>query len=367
MSIKQNKQSKHSFFMKLALMQAQRNLGNTKENPAVGCVIVKNDCIISAGCTGINGRPHAEQNAITYSKNDIKNSDLYVTLEPCSHYGKTPPCVKTIIRNKIKRVFFSLKDPDRRSYNKSTKQFKKNKIRVQNGILGSDIKNFYKSYFKYKENILPFVTAKMAISKDFYTNSKKKKWITNKFSRGRVHLMRSNHDCILTSVNTIIIDNPRLTCRIRGLENNSPSRIILDKRLKIHITSNIIRSANKYRTIIFFNKIDQKKIKVLKKLKIELIKIPLSEDGNFDLKYILMKVKILGFSRIFLESGLNLTTNFLNKGLVDDFQLFISSKNLGKNGNNSFKKNMKLFFKNRKFTNEKVNLFGDKLISYRIK
>jgi len=108
MSIKQNKQSKHSFFMKLALMQAQRNLGNTKENPAVGCVIVKNDCIISAGCTGINGRPHAEQNAITYSKNDIKNSDLYVTLEPCSHYGKTPPCVKTIIRNKIKRVFFSL-------------------------------------------------------------------------------------------------------------------------------------------------------------------------------------------------------------------------------------------------------------------
>ena len=101
-------------------MQAQRNLGNTKENPAVGCVIVKNDCIISAGCTGINGRPHAEQNAITYSKNDIKNSDLYVTLEPCSHYGKTPPCVKTIIRNKIKRVFFSLKDPDRRSYNKCT-------------------------------------------------------------------------------------------------------------------------------------------------------------------------------------------------------------------------------------------------------
>ena len=240
-------------------MQAQRNLGNTKENPAVGCVIVKNDCIISAGCTGINGRPHAEQNAITYSKNDIKNSDLYVTLEPCSHYGRTPPCVKTIIRNKIKRVFFSLNDPDRRSYNKSTKQLKKNKIRVQNGILGSDIKNFYKSYFKYKENILPFVTAKMAISKDFYTNSKKKKWITNKFSRGRVHLMRSNHDCILTSINTIIIDNPRFTCRIRGLEDNSPSRIILDKKLKIHITSNIVRSANKYRTIIFFNKIDLKK------------------------------------------------------------------------------------------------------------
>ena len=187
MSIKQNKYSKHSFFMKLALMRAQRNLGNTKENPSVGCVIVKNDCIISAGSTGINGRPHAESNAIADSKNNIKNSDLYVTLEPCSHYGKTSPCVKRIIKSKIKRVFFSLKDPDRRSYNKSTNQFKKSKIMVQNVVFSSDMEKFYKSYFKYKENILPFVTAKMAISKDLYTNSKKKKWITNKFSRGRVH------------------------------------------------------------------------------------------------------------------------------------------------------------------------------------
>jgi len=123
MFIKQNKYSKHSFFMKLALMQAQRNLGNTKENPAVGCVIAKNDCIISAGYTGTNGRPHAEHNAITYSKNNIKNSDLYVTLEPCSHYGKTPPCIKKIIKRKIKRVFFSLKDPDPRSNSTFTTSF----------------------------------------------------------------------------------------------------------------------------------------------------------------------------------------------------------------------------------------------------
>ena len=348
-------------------MQAQKNLGNTKENPAVGCVIVKNDCIISAGYTGINGRPHAEQNAITYSKNNIVDSDLYVTLEPCSHYGRTLPCVEAIIRNKIKRVFFSLQDPDSRSYNKSTKQFKKNNIRVQNGILGSYIKNFYKSYFKYKENILPFVTAKMAISKDFYTKNKKKKWITNKFSRGRVHLMRSYHDCILTSVNTIIMDNPRFTCRIHGLEDNSPSRIILDKKLKIRTTSNIVKSAKKYRTIIFFNKTNHEKIKALKSLKIKLVKTSLNEDGNFDLENILVKVKLLGFSRIFLESGLNLTTSFLKKGLVNDFQLFISSKNIRKNGNNSFRKNMKFFLRNKKFTTEKVNLFGDKLISYSVK
>ena len=353
--------------MRLALMQAHKNLGNTKENPSVGCVIVKNDCIISSGCTSINGRPHAEHNAIVCSKDDIRNSDLYLTLEPCSHYGKTQPCVKTIIRNKIRRVFFSLKDPDIRSYDRSSKLLKKNKIKVQNGILSSKIKNFYKSYFKYKRNSLPFVTAKIAVSKDFYTNNKKKKWITNMYSRGRVHLMRSNHDCILTSVNTIIIDDPSLTCRIHGLENNSPSRIILDKKLKIPITSNIVRSAKKYRTIIFFNTINQKKIKTLRSLKIKLIETPLTNNGNFDLQNILAKVKLLGFSRIFLESGLKLTTDFLNKNLVDNFQLFISSRNLGDSGNNSFKKNMELFLKNRKCINEKVNLFGDKLISYRLK
>ena len=208
MSTNQNKNNNHTYFMRLALEQAKKVLGNTKNNPAVGCVITKNNHVISAGYTSINGRPHAEHNAIKLSNTDPINSQLYVTLEPCSHYGKTPPCVKTIIRNKIKRVFFSLKDPDRRSYNKSTKQLKKNKIRVQNGVLTSDVKNFYKSYFKYKEDVLPFVTAKMAISKDFYTNSNKKKWITNKFSRGRVHLMRSTHDCILTSVRTVIADDP---------------------------------------------------------------------------------------------------------------------------------------------------------------
>ncbi len=353
------------YFMRNALNISLRGIGNTCPNPSVGAVIVKNNQIISRGWTQPGGVPHAE--ILALKKRNFSGATLYTTLEPCSHYGRTPPCVKAIIRNKIKRVFFSLKDPDYRSYNKSTNYLEKNRIKVQNGILGSDIKNFYKSYFQYKEDLLPFVTAKIAISKDFYTNNNKKKWITNKFSRGRVHLMRSNHDSIITSVNTIIIDNPRLTCRIRGLENNSPSRIILDKNLKIPITSNIVGSANKYRTIIFFNKINQKKIKALKSLNIKLVKTPLSDNGNFDLRTILLKVKLLGFSRIFLESGLNLTTNFLNKNLVDDFQLFISSKNIGKNGSNNFNKNMKLFLKNRKFTNEKVNLFGDKLISYRLK
>ena len=366
MSIKQNKKSKHSFFMSLALLQAYKCLGNTKENPAVGCVIVKEGSIISAGFTGKSGRPHAEFNAINNSNKNIKNSDLYVTLEPCSHYGKTPPCVNNIIKSKIKRVYFSVKDPDVRTYNKSKNRLKKSKIDVKDGFLLSETKNFYKSYFKFKNSEVPFVTGKIAISKDYYTINRKKRWITNQFSRGRVHFMRSIHDCILTGINTVIKDNPDLTCRIPGLENNSPTRIILDKNLKIPMSSNILKNSNRYQTIIFYNK-SNNKIDNLKKLRIKVIKSPLDSFGNFDLKKVLLKIKKLGFSRIFLESGIKLTYNFLSEKLIDDFKLFISDRKIGSNGRASFKKCMNVYLNNKKFINEKVNLFGDKLLTYRLK
>ena len=217
-----------------------------------------------------------------------------------------------------------------------------------------------------KKGNLPFVTCKMATSKDFYTVSKKSKWITNEFSRGRVHLLRSFHDCIITSSKTIIKDNPELTCRIEGLYHRSPSRIVLDNKLKIHVGSKIIKEASKHSTIIFYNKINREKIKLLKKLKIKTYKIPLDGNKNLDLKESLLKAKELGFSRIFIETGIKLATGFLNKKLVDDFKLFVSNKNLGKNGNGSIWKSLGSFLKNKKKIVEKVNLSGDKLISYKI-
>ena len=349
--------------MNLAFLQASKNLGNTKDNPSVGCVIVKKDCVVSASCTGNNGRPHAENLALSYKKSYLRNSNLYVTLEPCSHYGKTPPCVEKIIRNKIKKVFFSINDPDLRSFNKSKKIFNKNKIIVEKGILVSKARKFYKSYINYKKNLLPYVTAKIAVSKDWYTKHNKKEWITNNYSRGRVHLMRAKHDCIVTSSKTVIDDNPKFTCRIPGLNHLSPTRIILDKNLKTPINSNVIKFSYKYNTIIFFNKFNYKKIKYFRKMKIKLIKVPLDYDDDFDLKKVLIKIKQLGFSRIFLESGLKMTTSFLKKNLVNDFQLFISGKKIKKNGSHSFKKNMK-FLANKRQINEKVNLLEDKLITY---
>ncbi len=352
--------------MNLALMQATKNLGNTKTNPSVGCVIVKNGCVINGACTGINGRPHAESIALSKFKSINKKSDLYVTLEPCSHYGKTPPCVKKIIKNKIKRVYFSIKDPDIRSYDRSSKILKKNKIIVKKGILITELKSFYKSYFNYKKKSFPFVTAKMAVSKDCYTINSRNKWITNSYSRARAHLIRSKHDCILTSINTIISDNPLLTCRISGLENKSPTRIILDKNLRIPIKSKIIKTSTKVKTIIIHNSENTKKMKLLKKSGTKLIKMGLNINKYFDLKEVLFKLKGFGYSRIFLESGIKLMTNFLKEKLVNDFQLFISSKNLKNQGKNNFKQNLR-YFNNKKNTIIKVNLFGDKLISYKLK
>ena len=366
MFINQNKHTNHYFFMRLALAQAQKNLGNTKENPSVGCIITKNNLVLSAGSTSITGRPHAEHNAISLSRRNLKNSELYVTLEPCSHYGKTPPCIKKIIKHGIKKVFFSINDPDLRSFDRSAKLLKKKGISVHKGIYADELNLFYRSYIKSKNNFLPFVTCKIAVSKDFFTINKKNKWITNNFSRGRVHLMRSNHDCIITSGETIINDNSQLTCRVEGLRNKSPSRIILDNKLRIPLNSKIIKNAKKHSTFIFYNNFNKKKIYKLKKLNVKTFKLPLDTDKNLDLEQVLIKAKHLGFYRIFLETGMNLAINFLNKNLVDDLKLFISNKALGKNGMNNIKGKLNSLLKNKKSTVEKVNLFGEKLITYKI-
>ena len=367
MFIRQNNLSKHNFFMSLALMQAQKNIGRTKTNPSVGCVIVKNEKLISVASTGVNGTPHAESNAISSSNENVKGSDLYVTLEPCAHYGKTPPCTSKIIKSGIKRVFFSMIDPDIRSYKKSLKIFKNKNIIVKKNINLFKIKNFYKSYTNFKTNKLPYVAAKLAVSKDSYTVNKTSRWITNKSSRGRVHLMRSTHDVILTTSKTVIADNPSYNCRIEGLDKCSPSKVIIDKDLKIPINSKIIKLGKKNKTYIFYNKSNKKKISQLKKLKIKLVKLNIDVNLNFDLKDVLSKIKSLGYSRIFIESGINLLNNFLNENLVDDLYIFKSSEKIKKFGSNNFKNSIKRFTYGKKIKIFNVNLHGDKMYLYNLK
>ena len=363
----QNKTTNQYFFMNLALRQANLNIGNTSTNPSVGCVITKNNRILSVGCTSVNGRPHAETNAIYFSKEDISDANLYVTLEPCSHYGKTSPCINKIIQKKFKKVFFSIKDPDIRSFDKSSKILMRKGINVNIGLSASKIRDFYRSYLQFKKNELPFVTCKLAISKDFFTINKKKKWITNEYSRGRVHLMRSKHDCVLTSSQTVLKDNPLLNCRIKGLEKNSPARIILDNKLIIPLKAKIYKSAKKNKTVVFYNKTNKKKIKMLNKMKIKTIKVSLDHEQNLDLKQILLTTKLLGFSRIFLESGPKLSLNFMKNNLINDLVIFKSNHSLYKDGSGNIKKYLKNFIRDKKIIYEKVNLMNDKLDFYKIR
>jgi len=261
MSTKKDKfNRKDHFYMNLALNLARERLGLTGENPSVGCVIVKNDEVISFGQTGLNGIPHAEYNAIKSCKKNLKGSKIYVSLEPCTHYGKTPPCSDIIIRSKIKEVIFSIIDPDIITKSKSFKIFKKKRIKVKLGLLHNEAKKIYKPYIYNKSKKMPFVTGKLAISKDKFIYSKKQKKITNKYSDGISHLLRYRNDSILISNKTLNIDNPKLNCRIQGLSHYSPKRIILDRNLSIKRKSYIFQTSTKKNTIIIYNKGPLKKI-----------------------------------------------------------------------------------------------------------
>ena len=211
MSISLNKKS---FFIKLAFDQAEVNLGSTSSNPSVGCIIVKNDTVVSSGRTSFNGRPHAEANAL--KKKNLKGSSIYITLEPCSHYGKTSPCVKKIINKKINKVIFSINDTDIRSKNLAYRKLKKAKINVKRFILKDYGEKFYKSYFLQSSKQNFFIDAKLAVSKDYFTVNKKQKWITNIRSRKVGNFLRSKYNCILSTSKTVNYDNPLLIVELKA-------------------------------------------------------------------------------------------------------------------------------------------------------
>jgi len=349
-------QNKEFLYTKLAFQQAEINLGSTNSNPSVGCIIVKNNSVISSGHTSENGRPHAESNAL--KKNlDYKNSVLYVTLEPCSHYGKTSPCVKKIINKKIKTVIFSINDNDVRSKNKAQKELNGKKITVKKFILKNFAKDFYKSYFLQKSRQLPLIDAKLAVSKDFFTINKKKRWITNTKSRNLGNFLRSKYDCLLTTSKTINHDNPLLNCRIEGLEKKTPALIILDRYFKIKKNVKILNIKNR-KTYIFTNVNNHTKTKYFQKKGIKVIKI---KDKDNNINKIFFNIKKLGFNRVFVETGSTFLGQLLKLNIVRNLYLFKSSKKLfsfGKNKSNlSHVKNVKT----TKTNEVKVNLDGDTL------
>ena len=351
-------------FMKFAINLAINQKGLTGTNPSVGCVIVNNNKIISFAATNNEGRPHAE--TIALNKNFKKNigSTVYLTLEPCSHYGLTPPCTKAIIKSGIKKVNYSIEDIDVRSFNKSKRILNTNKIMTYSGLLKKEVKNLYKNYNYTKKNKFPYIIGKLACSSNFYI-LRNGKFITNKHSRNISHLLRYKNQGILTSYKTINTDNSKLTCRLNGLENFSPIRLIIDKDLKINMNSYLVNNSKKINTFIFYNSKNLKKIKNLKKKGLKLIYLNIDIDGYFNLKKLFKKIYNLGIHTLIVECGKNLTLKMISKKLFNEFYLFKSNKNLyikGKINVLNINKILNKNFKRKKYIN--TYLDKDKLIHY---
>ena len=345
----------HNFFLNLAFQLAEKNLGQTEKNPSVGSIVVKNNTVISSGLTSVTGRPHAEFNALDKIKN-TKGSTLYTTLEPCAHQGKTSPCTNIIIKKKIKNVYYAFEDPDKRTYKKAKKILLKKGI-IAKLIRSKKYKNFYKGYFINKKFNIPFISSKIAISKDFFTINKKDKWITNIFSRKIAHLIRSRHDGLLSTSKSINYDNSLLNCRINGLDNYKPALFIIDLNLKLKKNLLLNKILKKRITYLITYKSNIKKAQIYKKKGYKIILIT-SLKNKIDFILLFKKLYKMGYSRVLVESGLSFFNTLIKNRLINELYIFKSNKKLRKNGKNN---TTLKYLKNIQAKQISINLNNDKL------
>jgi len=309
------------------LRLAKKGLGKVSPNPMVGAVIVKSGEIISKGYHRFFGGEHAEIDAIKRAEKDIRRSTLYVNMEPCFHFGKTPPCVKAIVQAGIKKVVIGDIDPNPRVKGKGINYLKENGVNVTYGILVDECRKLNEFYYKYMVTKMPYVGFKIAQTVDGKISEKKGKStnITSKESRRIVHRIRSLYDAVLIGKNTAVIDNPALTVRL--CKGRSPKRIILDENLKIDTRLNLLNRPLSENTLIFTtSEFDHEiKEKLLSK-GVEIILAKKDKNGLIDLKYMLRESAKLEISSIIVEGGSRIFTSFINERLVDKIYLFIAPK-----------------------------------------
>ncbi|MEG2353900.1 MAG: bifunctional diaminohydroxyphosphoribosylaminopyrimidine deaminase/5-amino-6-(5-phosphoribosylamino)uracil reductase RibD [Clostridium sp.] len=316
-------------YMKLALELAKKGCGSVSPNPLVGAVIVKDNRIIGEGYHEIYGGNHAEVNAFTNSSESVDGATIYVTLEPCSHYGKTPPCVDKIIEKNISKVVIGTLDPNPIVSGCGMKKLRDAGINVEVGVLEEECIRINEIFMKYIVKKTPFVVMKIAMSLDgkIATSSGESKWISGEDSRRRVHELRGELSAIMVGVNTIIKDDAELTSRIEGSKN--PIRIVVDSTLRIPIESRIIKSINKSRLIIATtNKATVERINILEEKGAEVL-ILKDKNGRVDLQELMINLGELQIDSILLEGGSILNYSALESSIVDKVQIYIAPKIIG--------------------------------------
>ena len=318
--------------MEKALELAMMGIGKVNPNPLVGAVIVKNGEIIGEGYHEVYGEAHAERNAVKNAVEPVEGSTIYVTLEPCTHYGKTPPCVDLIIEKKFKGVVIGMLDPNELVSGKSIQKLKEHGIEVLVGVKEEECKKMNEIFIKYITSKIPFVVLKSGISLDgkIATYSGESKWITSKESREDAQNLRNRLSSIMVGVNTVIADNPELTCRINS--EKKLIRIVVDTNLRIPLDSKVVKNNDKLTIVATTLKSNEEKKKYLRDLGVKVIEV--SEKNNrVNLKEL---VKILGqegIDSILIEGGGTLNFSALEENIVDKAIFYIAPKILG--GENS--------------------------------
>ncbi|WP_133015324.1 bifunctional diaminohydroxyphosphoribosylaminopyrimidine deaminase/5-amino-6-(5-phosphoribosylamino)uracil reductase RibD [Clostridium cuniculi] len=315
-------------FMELVIELAKRGEGKVNPNPMVGAVIVKDGTIIGEGYHEKYGEGHAEVNAFESLKEDPSGATMYVTLEPCSHYGKTPPCVDKIIQSKIKRVVIGMIDPNPLVAGNGLDKLKRAGIEVKVGVLEDKCKKLNEIFIKYILTKKPYVVLKTAMSLDgkIATRNGESKWISSEKSRLQVHNLRNKFSAIMVGVNTVIKDNPELTCRIKN--GNDPIRIIVDSTLRIPINSKVLQNKDNKTIIVTTKRANINSMQELLKKNIKVIIID-EKNGQVDLNALIKKLGELGIDSILLEGGATLNYSALEENIVDKVMIYIAPKIIG--------------------------------------
>jgi len=317
-------------FMKRALQLARKGEGWVSPNPMVGAVIVKKDRVIGEGYHRKFGQDHAEINALNRATESVEGSTIYVTLEPCSHYGKTPPCVESLLTGRPKRVVIGTADPNPLVAGQGIGTLKRHGIEVTVGVLEGACREINETFFKFIQSRLPFVTLKFAQTLDgrIATSTGHSRWISSLPSRRFAHRLRHAHDAILVGIGTILSDDPELTVRL--VRGKNPLRIVLDSRLRIPLTARVLQNQDQSGTLIVTtDQGDREKLLRLHDLGIETLVLPADPSGRTDLHPLLQSLGTRNIASLLVEGGSGILTSLLAEDLADRLIAIVAPKIAG--------------------------------------
>jgi len=325
-------------FMALALALGRRGLGRTWPNPAVGAVVVRDDgagpVIVGRGWTQPGGRPHAETEALRRAGEAARGATLYVTLEPCSHHGKTPPCADAIVAAGITRVVSALVDPNPDVAGAGHWRLAEAGLTVEVGVGAEEARRAHAGHIRRVRDVRPHVILKLAVSADGKAGlaGRRPAAITGEAARERVHLMRAMSDAVLSGIGTVLADDPLLTCRLPGMEDHSPVRVVLDSTLRLPLASRLVASARKTPLwVVAGEAASRDREGALVARGAEVLRVPMTA-GKLDLPAVLRRLAERGITRLMVETGPILSAAFVNADLVDEAVLFRSPKAIGEGG-----------------------------------